>query len=374
MLTLFRRHVSICPHQGRRYRRCSCPIHVEGSLDGEFVRRSLDLTSWEAATIKIRGWEAVGRVGGDEPKLVTIADAVALYIKDATARGLRPGTVKLHRQLLDGNLQPWCERKGYRYLRELTIERMIDYRASWNYAPLTALKKFERLRSFFLFCERAKWLTDNPVAAMKAPRADGPPTLPFSPEEMKRIFEACANFRIRGSYGNDNPTRVTAFVAVLRYGGLRISDAAALEQARLTPNGKLFLHEQHKTKVPVYVPLPPYAVDTLRAQGRLASNQKYFFWTGIGTLESAACSWKRTLYRIFELANVDGGHAHRFRDTFAVDLLLHDVPLESVSQLLGHRSIKVTENSYAPWIKARQERLEAAVMKAWRDGNTFPRR
>jgi hypothetical protein len=32
---------------------------------------------------------------------------------------------------------------------------MIDYRASWTYAPLT-LKKFERLRSFFLFCERAK--------------------------------------------------------------------------------------------------------------------------------------------------------------------------------------------------------------------------
>ena len=222
---------------------------------------------------------------------------------------------------------------------------MIDYRASWTDAPLTALKKFERLRSFFLFCERAKWLTDNPVAPMKAPKADGTPTLPFSPEEIKRIFAACAKFRIRGSYGRDNPTRVTAFVAVLRYGGLRISGAAGLEQCRLTPDGKLFLHAQHKTKVPVYVPLPPFAVEALRAQARVSHNSRYFFWAGVGTLESTACSWKRTLYRIFELANVEGGHAHRFRDTFAVDLLLHDVPLENVSQLLGHRSTKVTEKS-----------------------------
>jgi len=309
------------------------------------VRRSLDLTSWEAASTKIRAWEAIGKVGGDEAKIVTVRDAVTLYLKDAAARGLAPGTVKLHRQLLEGNLLPWCEREGHRYVKELTLERMIDYRAAWTYAPLTALKKFEGLRSFFLFCQRAKWITDNPLAAMKAPKADGPPTLPFSPEEMERIFEACANFRIRSSYGRDNPTRVTAFVALLRYGGLRISDAAGLEQCRLTPEGKLFLHEQHKTKVPVYVPLPPFAVQALREQGKRSNNPAYFFWTGVGTLESTACSWKRTLYRIFDLAGVDGGHAHRFRDTLAVDLLLHDVPLENVSELLGHRSIKVTERA-----------------------------
>lgn len=365
MLTLFRRHLSSCPHRSRRYRRCKCPIHVEGSLHGETIRRALDLTSWEAATTKIRSWEATGKIGGGEPKLVAVRDAIALYLKDAAARGLRTGTVKLHRQLLEGNLLPWCDREGYRYLKELTLERMIDHRASWSYAPLTALKKFERLRSFFLFCDRAKWLAENPVAAMKPPKADGPPTLPFTPEEIERIFEACAQFRIRGSYGRHNATRVTAFVSVLRYGGLRLSDAAGLEQARLTSDGKLFLCEQHKTKVPVYVPLPPVAVNALRAQARHSPDPRYFFWTGVGALESAACSWKRTLYRIFELAQVDNGHAHRFRDTFAVDLLLHDVPIESVAQLLGHRSITVTEKNYAPWVKARQDRLEQLVRRTW---------
>ena len=59
------------------------------------------------------------------------------------------------------------------------------------------------------------------------------------------------------------------------------------------------------------------------------------------------------------------GHAHRFRDTFAVELLLAGVPLERVSILLGHTSVKITEKHYAPWVKARQEKLEEAVRDAW---------
>ena len=59
------------------------------------------------------------------------------------------------------------------------------------------------------------------------------------------------------------------------------------------------------------------------------------------------------------------GHPQRFRDTFAVELLLAGVPLERVSILLGHRSVTVTEKSYAPWVKARQEQLESDVRRTW---------
>ena len=74
---------------------------------------------------------------------------------------------------------------------------------------------------------------------------------------------------------------------------------------------------------------------------------------------------QRTLRRLFELAGVEGGHAHRFRDTFAVELLLSGVPIDQVAVLLGHSSVKITEKHYSPWVKARQDQLEAAVRKAW---------
>ncbi len=51
MLTIFRRHVKGCSHRSRRYRRCACPIHVEGSLAGEPIRKALDLSSWEVLRI-----------------------------------------------------------------------------------------------------------------------------------------------------------------------------------------------------------------------------------------------------------------------------------------------------------------------------------
>ncbi len=203
------------------------------------------------------------------------------------------------------------------------------------------------------------------MAAMKPPKADTPPTLPFTREEVDRVIEAARTYTISGSYGLTNPVRVLAYVYLLRYSGLRISDATMLRKDRVTPDGRLLLHMQYKTRVPVYVPLPPVAVQAMRAATAMFPEREHFFWTGSGKLETAVKSWKRTLARLFQIAKVDGGHAHRFRDTFAVELLLHDVPLETVSELLGHRSIRVTQQSYAPWVKARQDKLEEAVRRTW---------
>jgi hypothetical protein len=63
---------------------------------------------------------------------------------------------------------------------------------------------------------------------------------------------------------------------------------------------------------------------------------------------------------------VKGGHPHRFRDTLAVELLLEGVPMERVSILLGHSSVKITERHYAPWVQARQTQLEADLEPVWR--------
>jgi integrase/recombinase XerD len=95
------------------------------------------------------------------------------------------------------------------------------------------------------------------------------------------------------------------------------------------------------------------------------TSDKFYFWPGLGNPKSAVGDWQRSFRKLFKLANVEGGHPHRFRDTFAVELLLKGVPIEDVSILLGHRSIKNTEASYAPWVRARQDRLERQARLAW---------
>ena len=55
----------------------------------------------------------------------------------------------------------------------------------------------------------------------------------------------------------------------------------------------------------------------------------------------------------------------RLRHTFATEMLQAGNSLETVAQLLGHSSTKVTEKSYSHWIRGRQEKLEDAVKNSW---------
>jgi hypothetical protein len=50
-----------------------------------------------------------------------------------------------------------------------------------------------------------------------------------------------------------------------------------------------------------------------------------------------------------------------------VELLLHNVLLETVSQFLGHRSTKVTEESHSHWVKAGPTELDQAVARTPKD-------
>jgi len=99
---------------------------------------------------------------------------------------------------------------------------------------------------------------------------------------------------------------------------MRIGDAVQLGVNRLQGN-KLLLHTE-KTGVHVYCVLPDIVTKAHDAAPH--SSQNYFFWTGKSKVRSAKGKWERRLQRLFEFASVVGGHAHRFRDTFAVELLL----------------------------------------------------
>jgi len=103
-------------------------------------------------------------------------------------------------------------------------------------------------------------------------------------------------------------------------------------------------------------------MDALKA---IPENGRHYFWTGNGTTKSTKGNWQRALKRLFKLAKVPTGHAHRFRDTFAVEALLAGIPLERVSILLGHASVRVTEKHYSPWVAARQVQIEDDVRRMW---------
>jgi hypothetical protein len=74
--------------------------------------------------------------------------------------------------------------------------------------------------------------------------------------------------------------------------------------------------------------------------------------------------WQGTLRKLFAIGGIENGHAHRFGDSFAVDLQLKGVSLENVATLLGN-TIRGAEKHYSRWVQKRQDTLEAAVKGTW---------
>jgi integrase len=322
----------------------------------------LNLTSWEAASNLLNSWTAAGEIGVAKPEAPTVKEAVASFFQDAKARKLKDATIGKYRVLLEKHLLPWCAARGYVRLKQLGVDELTKFRASWRDGALSMRKKQERLAAFFHYCRQLEWVKTNPILSIKLPEASQSPTLPFSRDEVKKILEATDSYPTRNSFGHDNRARVKALVLLLRHSGLRIRDVVCMKRDLISDDGKLFLYTQ-KTGTPVWLPLPPEVVQALGAVKNGGGD--FFFWTGRGLEKSAVADWQRALRRLFKLANVEGGHAHRFRDTFAVELLLAGVPIDTVSILLAHSSVKVTEKHYAPWVQARQRQLEEAVKKAW---------
>jgi integrase len=84
---------------------------------------------------------------------------------------------------------------------------------------------------------------------VKSPRGQESPTLPFEATQIDAMLTAAESFNAKGRFKDGNRRRIRAMVLLLRYSGLRISDAAVLERARLSDD-KLFLYTQ-KTGTPV---------------------------------------------------------------------------------------------------------------------------
>jgi len=257
MLTTYRRHRKNCAHrnEGRKYRRCRCPIWADGFVGDQELRRATGLRDWDKAQALIRKWEAERQPlaePGASP--ITISEASQDLLRDAKTRNLKEKTIYKY-QLLFRQLDEFAQANGYRFLEELAAPALRKFRATWKDGNLAALKKLERLRTFFRFAQGSKWITENPAAEVKSPKVHSRPTLPFTHDEVVRILRACDELhQARNAVGKANARRLRALILLLRYSGMRIGDSVSCAKERLNGN-KLLLYTQ-KTGVPVYCPLP----------------------------------------------------------------------------------------------------------------------
>lgn len=371
MLSVYTRHTASCSRSDIHYRRCRCPKWIHGTLEQRpYFRVSARTRSWKLAEHKAREMEGATRQVS-ETQRISVATAIQAFIADQSARKLTAESIRKSRLLLKNEFGTWCEHRDLVFLEDIGPAGMREFRNTWDSSSKSTYRRHEQMRSFFKFSISNGWLLKNPMDGLKKPRGpDVTPTNYFTRDEFQQIVNATYRYAYGG--GNDcrdRGQRLRALVLLMRWSGLAIKDAVMLERNRLHEDGSIFLRRA-KTGVAVYVPLPPFVVSMLRALP--PQDRPWFFWSGNGDPQSAVKAYQRSFWKLFRLAGIKNSdetpkrcHSHMFRDTFAVELLLAGVPIDQVSVLLGHRSVKMTEKHYLPWVKARQEQLASSVQHAW---------
>lgn len=389
VITIFVRHSAGCKYHGDEFcKRCDCKKHLRYVLNGKQIRVKTGCRSWAAAEEKKRKLE--DELSGRVPVVPTdesvlLEDAVKLFKTDKENQKVTDGVLGKYTRELD-RLQSFAREKGVFTVGRLTRELLIEYQATWKeHYPSSNTRQMvqARLKNFLRFCYDSRWL--DRVPRLSVIKADEAPTLPLATEEYQELLDTIprsfpdvvlipksdkVSEHTRAAVVKNRAGRLRALIQLMRYSGLAIRDAVTLSRDELLQDKAKGFYRvvtaRQKTGTDVSVPIPPALAKELLAV--LNGNPKYFFWTGNGEERTAVSHYQDDLRQLFKDAGIQAdGYmvSHRLRDTFAVDLLEKGVPLEEVSKLLGHESIKTTERHYAKWVKGRQDRLDALVSGTW---------
>ena len=270
-LVLYRRHRRDCkaahPEESRTseyderkkgWRRCECPIFVSGTLLGKFKRQNTGQWEWDSARPICSDWESAGNWAGPQPKSpepllvvaqlsgrITVVEAIQTFMAEIENHAA-PNTVKKYRLLLS-KLKAFSESRGCAAVGQWSPADVRELRSSWDVSPQTAAKNMSTIKAFFEFCLANEWIDRNPARLVKNQKtrdaADkrGEQKLPFTDEELQRMYDACQNdygkelrlSKQKGSVAEINRYNrrwtgqdLADFISVSVYTGLRISDVA----------------------------------------------------------------------------------------------------------------------------------------------------
>jgi site-specific recombinase XerD len=381
-MILYKRHKKDCQYrQGsgkdkNQSHRCKCSVWVEWNTNGKQRRHPVrdaagqSTSSWsEAEKLAGRNTETTGNpaVAPKGQDSITVEKAIKLFLESKQGEDLADNTLVKHKLTLR-RLQEYCDGEGIALLADVTLPTLASWRAGWTYkSPIAKRNNQERVRAFFRFCLDGELISKNPAKKLTKIQVKDNETGNVNPLEPKQYNAILKAVDLVPEMTATQTARVKALMQLQRWSGLALVDAVCLSKDELVHSGDncRVVTERRKTGTHINNVIPGWLGEELLTVKN--GNHEYFFWTGRSTTKSAVSYFDKLYRKVFEKAGIatNGKLSHRFRHTFAVELLKAGVDIRKVSKALGHSSVTITERYYAKWNKAQQDLLDADLSAAW---------
>ena len=402
-ITVIVRHSKGCPHGGdETSRQCSCWKSLRIYEGGKQYYVKTKVRSWAAAE-KVAEAERRKRDPKyeKERKVEAILDAkieaehkrlegartpipVALAQWRGSIKGIKHTSYAAY-LAFTRRFERWAKREHLETLGEVTKAHLERWRSSWDPDADLAEDRLAintqhtlqvRIKSFFAWAVDIDLIAKDPARRMKAIPNEKGKTHPLDPEQFNALLDACEKFNATLRYKRDYVGQhLFAAFLVQRWTGLRIGDVVALPKNIL--RGRRMRVRTAKRGVWVDCILPDYVVEALTTLPELEQkvHPDYFFWDKNCSILGNTNKWLRKVNKLAATLDFKDQltgeplhfHTHMLRDTFAVEMLLSKkLTIEQVSKLLGHASIKTTQDYYLPWVNRRMKMLENDTIDAMR--------
>lgn len=212
-----------------------------------------------------------------------------------------------------------------------------------NYTAKSVSRKLNSIKNFFSYLLSENIITANPSAEIKHPKYENDLPKILKPLEYRSLRDACRN-----------DIRSTAIVELMLQSGLRIKEIENLKLENVKDN-EVFIesYESHSSRS---VPLNNSAKAAIKKyidDSRHQSKSKNVFVTKTGR-HLLARNIRSLLNRYFDKAGIKDVKVNDLRNTFIVFQLKSGVPIDVVSQVVGHKRISTTEK-YLELIDSKEE-------------------
>lgn len=205
------------------------------------------------------------------------------------------------------------------------------------------------LHRVFSFALENEWILKNPVR-MEGRPGENPHggAEPFTGDDLGRL-RACA--------GDDLLTFL-----LLRWTGLRGSDAVSLTWAEVHLDRKEIERVTQKRRKKVILPIPIellFALEVEHDERNPQPNEPVLLNPATGKPMTRPRLYER-MRSLGRRAGVPDAHPHRFRDTLAVDMLSRGASPYDVAKVLGD-TIETVEKHYTPFVPELRERVRTIL-------------